>query len=98
MSRLCRLKSYTTIGEDGKWAYKEIVRLRARVAELEGQVVKGIPFTDGVKPLDLLIAASKSGSEEALYLATILAGVAPCEGCGYRKEFCRCLKTLDKDL
>ena len=35
MSRLCRLKSYKSIGEDGQWAYDEITTLRQRVAELE---------------------------------------------------------------
>lgn len=29
MSRLCRLKSYKNIGEDGRWAYDEIVKLQA---------------------------------------------------------------------
>jgi hypothetical protein len=33
MSRLCRLKSYKNIGEDGQWAYNEIVKLRDEVAE-----------------------------------------------------------------
>ena len=36
MSRLCRLKTKTH-GEDGQWAYSEIVSLRERVAELEAE-------------------------------------------------------------
>jgi hypothetical protein len=31
MSRLCRLKSYKHIGEDGQWAYDEIIRLREKL-------------------------------------------------------------------
>ncbi len=31
MSRLCRLKSYSGVGDDGKWAYREIIRLRGEV-------------------------------------------------------------------
>jgi hypothetical protein len=37
MSRLCRLKSYSTIGDDGVWAYNEITRLRAVVAGYESE-------------------------------------------------------------
>lgn len=32
MSRICRLKGYRHIGEDGRWAAKEIDRLRAELA------------------------------------------------------------------
>lgn len=38
MSRLCRLKSYKGIGEDGRWAYDEIVRLRSDLATSEEKV------------------------------------------------------------
>jgi F0F1-type ATP synthase membrane subunit b/b' len=37
MSRLCRLKSYKNIGEDGVWAYNEITKLRAELAEAKKQ-------------------------------------------------------------
>ena len=39
MSRLCRLKTKTH-GEDGQWAYDEIVKLSQRVAELEKELSK----------------------------------------------------------
>ncbi|MGI9142244.1 MAG: hypothetical protein ACR2IJ_03535 [Fluviibacter sp.] len=39
MSRLCRLKT-DSHGEDGKWAYEEIVQLRARVTELEADAAR----------------------------------------------------------
>ena len=38
MSRLCRLKSYLNIGDDGKWAYDEITQLRQQVFELQAAV------------------------------------------------------------
>ena len=34
MSRLCRLKT-SSHGEDGKWAYEEIVKLRAELSALQ---------------------------------------------------------------
>ena len=34
MSRLCRLKT-SSHGEDGKWAYEEIVKLRAELSALK---------------------------------------------------------------
>ena len=34
MSRLCRLKTKTH-GEDGKWAYDEIIKLRRKIADHE---------------------------------------------------------------
>ncbi len=46
MSRLCRLKSYKSIGEDGQWAYDEITTLRQRVAELEKQLAANNPLLD----------------------------------------------------
>ena len=36
MSRLCRLKT-ASHGEDGKWAYEEIVKLRAELAALKAE-------------------------------------------------------------
>lgn len=37
MSRLCRLKSYKNIGDDGKWAYSEIMQLRRQLAESQAR-------------------------------------------------------------
>lgn len=34
MSRLCRLKSYKDIGDDGLWAYAEITRLTKQRDEI----------------------------------------------------------------
>ncbi len=34
MSRLCRLKSYKDIGDDGRWAFDAIVKLRKERDEL----------------------------------------------------------------
>ena len=36
MSRLCRLKTESH-GEDGKWAYEEIVKLRSELSALQGE-------------------------------------------------------------
>ena len=38
MSRLCRLKSYQNIGDDGVWAYGEIVSLRQQLAEKDAEI------------------------------------------------------------
>ena len=38
MSRLCRLKSYKHIGEDGQWAYDEIIRLREKLKVAESVI------------------------------------------------------------
>lgn len=51
--------------------------------------VLGVPVVDAAGKA-LLDAAAKSGDAGAMTLAAQLAGVPPCEGCGYRKEFCRC--------
>ena len=40
MSRLCRLKSYKNIGDDGKWAYSEIMQLRHKLAESQAREAK----------------------------------------------------------
>jgi len=39
MSRLCRLKTKSH-GEDGKWAYNEIINLRQQIAESQARKVK----------------------------------------------------------
>jgi len=49
MSRLCRLKSYKHIGDDGVWAYGEIPRLKSRVAELETSLARIVWYYDKAK-------------------------------------------------
>lgn len=39
MSRLCRLKTKSH-GEDGKWAYNEIINLRQQIAESQAREVR----------------------------------------------------------
>lgn len=41
---------------------------------------------------DIVIDGLKSGDENAISLAFKLAGISPCEKCGYIKEHCRCTK------
>lgn len=43
----------------------------------------------------LLSAASRSGDPGTISLAAQLAGVPPCQGCGFREKFCRCSVQID---
>ena len=46
MSRLCRLKSVRAYGDDGKWAYAEIVRLRQLLKEAADDIEEWGAYAD----------------------------------------------------
>lgn len=65
MSRLCRLKT-ANLGEDGKWAYEEIIKLRQQRVELLAALIAAAslaPHGSAVKRLlDDAIEPKKGGA------------------------------------
>ena len=62
MSRLCRLKAYKGIGEDGKWAYEEIIKLRQQRNELLAAakiILSDAPLDNGVMALAAAVRNAK---------------------------------------
>jgi multidrug resistance efflux pump len=72
MSRLCRLKSYKNIGEDGVWAYEEITKLRAELAEanqtIEEQIKVRHAWSLHCAFLDKELAEAKKDAERYRWL------------------------------
>jgi len=73
--------SCATYTADQMRAYVDADRA-ARAAQAEPAVDAG--------DIAMLIAAARSGDPGTIKLATILAGVSPCDACGYVKTHCRC--------
>ena len=75
MSRLCRLKT-ASHGDDGKWAYGEIIKLRqaiesqaAEIAELKGQCISMAMELTGVPRYKYLCDRMGGALEEVTALA-----------------------------
>lgn len=81
---------------DSDTGFADWVQSRARHTLAECRKPELWPSTHGVKQpnaadLMILAAGAASGDPGTFKLAAQLAGVPACDGCGYRKEFCRCV-------